>query len=157
MISARSGIDIIDASSITSSVPGPMSRIPSAPRRPGRCPRNTALFSAARTPASASTFRAACAVAMPSTCPIPASAHACAAAARTAVFPLPAGPVITSTTRADVSACHSAAPWSSRSPDPVTPAPDSRARSYSCASSSAASAPSSEAACSRPRHGAPWR
>ena len=49
-------------------------------------------------------------VAVPKTGPFQARAMA----ARTRVLPVPAGPVITSTVRAEVSACHAAAAWSSR-------------------------------------------
>ncbi len=97
-------MDIMEASSITSSVPGPTWRMPRALRWPGRCPRKTELFSATSTPAEASTLRAACAVAMPTTSPLPASIHAREACARVRVLPLPAGPTITSTVRSEVSA-----------------------------------------------------
>jgi hypothetical protein len=42
--SARSGPVIIEASSTTISVPGPMGTGPRAPRRPGKWPRNWALL-----------------------------------------------------------------------------------------------------------------
>jgi hypothetical protein len=74
-----------------------------APRRPGRCPRNTDEFSATSTPAAASTLRAACAVASPMTGPVPEQVQAGAASASTRVLPLPAGPTRTSATRAEVS------------------------------------------------------
>src|SRR5204862_4363 len=77
-----------------------------------------------------------------------------AAAARARVLPVPAGPVITSAVRGEVSACQIAAAWSSRSP-PC--APRSRAfcaRSRSCASSTAGSASSRCAAISGVRRGA---
>ena len=51
-------------------------------------------------------------VAVPNTGP----SHAEAVAASTRVLPVPAGPVITSTVRGEVSACQAAVAWSSRSP-----------------------------------------
>ena len=51
-------------------------------------------------------------VAVPNTGPF----HALAAVARTQVFPVPAGPVMISTVRAEVSTCQTAAAWSRRSP-----------------------------------------
>ena len=62
-----------------------------------------------------------------------------AAVARTRVLPVPAGPVITSTVRAEVSTCQTAAAWSRRSPPGVSCV--SGAGPRSCASSSAGSAP----------------
>lgn len=88
---------------------------------------------------------------------MPAATHARAASASVRVFPLPAGPVITSTIRAEVSAWNSTALWSSRSPEPACAAWLSLACSCSNASSVAGSAPSSAAARSRLRCGAACR
>jgi len=70
------------------------------------------VFAATRMPAARSSLVAFWDVAVPTTGP----SHARAMAARTLVLPVPAGPVITSTVRAEVSACQAAAAWSSRSP-----------------------------------------
>ena len=70
------------------------------------------MFAVTRTPALWSSLVAFCEVAVPNTGPL----HARAAAASTRVLPVPAGPVITSTVRAEVSTCQIAAAWSSRSP-----------------------------------------
>ena len=71
--------------------------------------------------------------------------------------PVPAGPVTTSTVRAEVSTCQTAAAWSSRSPRGVACSRASCARPRSCASSSAASAPRRRAASSPGSRGAPLR
>ncbi len=63
------------------------------------------VFAATWTPAARSSLVAFCDVAVPITGP----PHARAAAARTLVFPVPAGPVTTSTVRAEVSTCQAAA------------------------------------------------
>ncbi len=73
---------------------------------------------------------------------------------RVSVINAPAGPVITSTVRGEVSACQTAAAWSSRSPRGAACARVSCARSRSCASSSAgisADAPRGQVA-GQPRH-----
>jgi len=63
------------------------------------------VFAAAATPAARSSFVAFCEVAVPATGP----PQAFAAAARARVLPVPAGPVITSAVRGEVSACQTAA------------------------------------------------
>ena len=70
------------------------------------------VFAVTWMPAARSSLVAFWEVAVPTTGP----SHARAMAARTRVLPVPAGPVITSTVRAEVSACQAAAAWSSRSP-----------------------------------------
>ena len=77
------------------------------------------MFAATRTPAlrGARWWRSA-----RSRCRTPGRPHACArAAACTRVFPVPAGPVTTSTVRAEDSTCQTAAASSSRSPLRVGP------------------------------------
>ncbi len=54
---------------------GPRLVAPRASRRPGRWPRNWAVFSATGIPASSSTLRAAEVVAIPITRPMPAARH----------------------------------------------------------------------------------
>ena len=63
------------------------------------------VFAATWTPAWRSSLVAFCEVAVPNTGP----SQARAVAARTRVLPVPAGPVITSTVRAEVSTCQTAA------------------------------------------------
>jgi hypothetical protein len=75
-------------------------------------PSSRVVFAATWIPAWRSSLVAFWEVAVPTTGP----SHARAMAARTLVLPVPAGPVITSTVRAEVSACQAAAAWSSRSP-----------------------------------------
>ena len=70
------------------------------------------MFAATWTPAARSSLVAFWEVAVPNTGP----SHSEAAVARTRVFPVPAGPVMISTVRAEVRTCQMAAAWSSRSP-----------------------------------------
>ena len=70
-----------------------------------RSARSLVVFAATRTPAWRSSLVAFWEVAVPNTGP----PHARAAAASTRVLPVPAGPVTTSTVRAEVSTCQTAA------------------------------------------------
>src|SRR6516164_9044021 len=96
-------MDTIDPSSTKISDPGQM--LP-------RLATSLVVLAVTATPAARSSLVAFCDVAVPTTGP----AHACAAAARARVLPVPAGPVITSVTRGEVSACHTAVAWSRRNP-----------------------------------------
>ena len=109
------------------------------------------MFAATWMPAARSSLVAFWEVAVPNTGP----SHTRAAVARTLVLPVPAGPVITSTVRAEVSTCQTAAAWSRRSPRGAACSRASCARPRSCASSSAGSAPRRRAASSPGRRGAP--
>ena len=132
-----SAIDIIDASSSSSSVPGRTVLGPRASRRPCRWPRNSAVLSARSTPASRSALRAAWEVVSPYTSPRPACRHSPATWAAVRVFPEPAGPTRISARRSLVTATNAAAAWSSRSPEPVVccAASAARAAARTCASS----------------------
>ena len=117
----------MEPSSTTISEPGGI-------RPPVMSASSRVVFAATCTPAVRSSLVAFWEVAVPNTCPVPSGcAQARAAAARTRVLPVPAGPVITSTVRAEVSTCQTAAAWSSRSPRGVVCSRASCARSCSCA------------------------
>ena len=114
------------------------------------------VFAATCTPALRSSFVAFWEVAVPNTRPGPPARPRPARRPRArGSCRCPPGPTITSTVRLEVSTWYTAAAWSSRRPRCVTCSRASCARSRSCASSSAASAPSRCAACSRGRCGAP--
>src|SRR5271165_4179968 len=87
---------MVEASSTSSSGPGPVSTSPRAPRRPGRWPRNWALLYETGTPA-ARVLRADWAAVIPITWPRPAAAHALPPSVRTWVLPDPAGALMTET------------------------------------------------------------
>ena len=136
-MAARWVMEIMEPSSATISEPG------------GIWPRwmaasSRVVLAASRIPAARRPLVAFWEVAVPNTGP----SQARAMAARTRVLPVPAGPVITSTVRGEVSACHAAAAWSRRSPRGAACSRGSCARPASSARSCARSAPRRRAASS---------